>query len=250
MNIDTTYTFRRARALLATLLVVFAAGCKPTATEAATSAKTATAKSSGSTSVMTDSVNYMHERATHYTLYDLSKNPPKAIGGAIVDRLGTGGEKGCCLNLPRTWKPGMMVRVEWGESDLKQTYPEKYSRDLEIPRYDQPADLYVVFYPPHDVEVVVSIGEPGHPDWRGRIKATPWEQCVQTYGRKPCFAALPKQFDTANSQGYCTHTKSKDFPIENFPDPEGLCDSAMRQCMKDFEDEPFCKGILWGDYKK
>jgi len=244
MNIDTTYTFRRARALLATLLVVFAAGCKPTATEAATSAKTATAKSSGSTSVMTDSVNYMHEREVKYTLYDLSQTPPKAIGGAIVDSLGSGGEKGCCLNLPRTWKPGMMVRVAWGEADKGHKY-EGYSRDLEIPRYDQPADLYVVFYPPHDVEVVVSMAEPGHPDWRGRIKATPWEQCVKTHGRKPCFAALPKQFDTKSSKGICTYLKN-----ENRPDGDDLCLTAMEQCMKDFEDEPFCKGILWGDYKK
>ena len=137
----------------------------------------------------------------------------------------------------------MKVRLDWHESDRENIYEEQ-TRELEIPRYTVPADLYVVFYPEHKVELVVSAAEPGHPDWQGQVKKTPWEQCIETYGRKPCKAALPKQFDTS-SVGFCTYLKK-----ENRPDADGLCLTAMRQCMTDYEDEPFCKGILWGEYKK
>ena len=227
-------------ALVAWLIVVFTMmlpGCKPVAN----AASLALGKSaSGTTSVMIDSVNYMHERGVAYTVFDLSKNSPHAIGGSIVYMLATGGEKACCLALPSAWRPGMMLRVTWDESDREKEYPEKYSRDLEVPRYEAPADLYVVFYPGHEVELVVSIGEPGNPEWRGKIKKTPWNQCVETYGRKPCFAALPKQFDTASSKGECTYMKEHDFP-----DADNLCAFAMSECVRDFEDEPFCKGLLW-----
>ena len=155
-------------------------------------------------SVMTDSVNYMYQRSVKYTLYDLSQTPPQAIGGAIVDRLTSGGEKGCCISLPTTWKPGMKVRLQWHESDHDNIY-EDHSRDLEIPRYGKASDLYVVFYPNHEVEVVVSVGEPGNPEWRGRIKQTPWEHCVETVGRKACKAALPKRFYTESYLGFCPY---------------------------------------------
>ena len=226
--------------LVAWLIVVFTMtlpGCKPVAN----AASLALGKSaSGTTSVMIDSVNYMHERGVAYTVFDLSKNSPHAIGGSIVYMLATGGEKACCLALPSAWRPGMMLRVTWDESDREKEYPEKYSRDLEVPRYEAPADLYVVFYPGHEVELVASLGEPGHPEWRGKIKKTPWSQCVETYGRKPCFAELPKQFDTASSKGECTYMKEHDFP-----DADNLCAFAMSECVRDFEDEPFCKGLLW-----
>lgn len=241
------YPFIGHSAALMTLLAAFATGCKPVAeaSPAKPAAQAAVTPAGENSSVMIDSVNYMHERGVKYTAYDLSKTPPVAIGGAIVYMLGTGGEKGCCIALPKTWRPGIKVRVVWGEADRQQTYPEEYTRDLEIPRYEEPADLYVVFYPKHEVELVVSPAEPGHPDWRGRIKKTPWEQCVETYGRKPCKAALPKQFDTGSSQGLCNYLKDR-----KDPEADNFCQFSMERCMLDYEDEPFCKGILWGPYKK
>lgn len=199
---------------------------------------------SDSVSVMIDSVNYMHERGVGYTVYDLSTTPPRAIGGAIVDRLGSGGEKGCCIALPSTWRAGLKVRLVWRESDLLKTY-EDQTRDMEVPRYDSPADLYVVFYPGHEVELVVSAGEPGHPEWRGKIKQTPWEQCVQTYTRKPCFAALPKQFDSGTYQGYCARVRR-----DPEPNSEQYCEDLMLRCMRDFEEKPYCDAVLWGPEKR
>jgi hypothetical protein len=180
-----------------------------------------------------------------YTLFDLSKTPPAAVGGEIVGRLAAGGSKGCCLALPNTWRPGIKVRVDWTESDREQTFPEKYTRELEIPRYEQAADLYVVFYPGHEVEVVVSHGEPGHAQWAGRVKSTPWYYCVANSGRKACKDALPKMFDANESQGFCTYLKE-----ENRPNKDDLCAVAMFECMRDYEDEPFCKKTLWGPRRK
>jgi hypothetical protein len=241
MKSDTNILYQFVLVLFAGLTLALAAGCTPPSDDAGALAKPASDQSS----VTIDSVNYMHERGVKYTLYDLAQTPPRAVGGAIVNMLGTGGEKGCCLGLPRIWKPGMKVRVVWSEADRQQTFPGELTRDLEIPRYDAPADLYVVFYPGQEVELVVSAAEPGHPDWRGRIKKTPWEQCLELHGRKPCKAALPKQFDTESSKGLCVSMKE-----ENLADAENLCQFSMERCMQDFEDEPFCKGILWGPRKK
>jgi hypothetical protein len=243
--------FKACALLLGLFALLTGSGCKPVAqvSQIAASATADKPAAQAVNSVMVDSVNYMHERGAQYTLYDLSQTPPAAVGGAIVNMLGTGGEKGCCLNLPTAWKPGMKVQLKWEEADRKQTFPEKYERILEIPKYAHPADLYVVFYPNHEVEVVVSAGEPGSASWQGRIKQAPWDFCVANNGRKTCKLAVPKLFDTDGMQGFCTSTKAPDFPKENF-DGELLCASAMRQCMDDFEDEPYCKGILWGAMRK
>jgi hypothetical protein len=241
-------TIRSSLVVMMTLCIALQTGCKPAGSSEQTSPPNTVLEPAGdSSSVMSDSVNYMHDRSTKYTLYDLSKTPPIAVGGAIVDRLATGGEKGCCLSLPKVWRAGMKVRLDWHESDRDQIY-EEHTRELEIPRYDEPADLYVVFYPQHEVEVVVSKGEPGHPTWRGRLKQTPWENCLANNERKVCKRATARTFDT-HSVGFCTYTKSADFPKENY-DGELLCAAAMHQCMQDYEDPPFCKGILWGERKK
>ena len=224
------------------LMVGAIAGCKPLA--AGKSAKQVKTDSE-TVSVSTDSVNYMHDRGLKYTLYDLSKKPPAAVGGAIVYMLGTGGEKGCCISLPKVWHPGIKLRVDWHEEDREKIFPGEYSRELEIPRYEQPSDLYVVFHPKQEVELVVSTGEPGGPDWGGRVKQTPWEACLAENPRKVCKAALPKQFDTASAQGTCTYMKE-----EKVPDADSLCLFAMDQCMGDYEDESFCKNILWGARRK
>ena len=139
----------------------------------------------------------------------------------------------------------MMLRVVWNEADRQQTFPGEYTRDLEVPRYDTPADLYVVFYAGQKVELVVSVGEPGHPEWRGSVKETPWEACLAHKERKICKASLSKQFDTISSQGACTYMKE-----EKIPDAENLCAFSMEECMRDYEEETFCKGILWGARRK
>ncbi|MDR2014090.1 MAG: DUF3304 domain-containing protein, partial [Azoarcus sp.] len=177
--------------IVSSLLACLAlAACQPQ--EATETATQKTPHHSPFASVMVDSVNYLHDRGMGYTLYDISGTDKKPVGGSIVDPLGSGGAKECCFKLPRVWHPGIKLRVEWQDSDFERTHPEKYAQDLELPRYDRPADVYVVFYPEHKVEVFVSPAEPGHPEWAGRIKETPWDLCVAQYGQKICKRAIPK----------------------------------------------------------
>jgi hypothetical protein len=239
----------RTSFILLALLVAAAAGCEPVASGAPTPKTVAPAAAApapaGIVSVMTDSVNYMRERAVQYTLYDLSQAPPTAVGGAIASMLASGGEKGCCIALPAKWKSGMKVRVQWDESDYDKIYPEKYSRELEIPSYDTPGDLYVVFYPGHEVEVVVSAAEPGSPEWRGRIKQTPWQRCVATVGEKPCKAALPIYGGLSwnEMQGYCNYLKESNGNMQ-------YCEDTLRECIHNYGDAERCKKTLWGEIKK
>jgi hypothetical protein len=222
------------------------AGCKPALTANAVGHATEASTPQGENrAVVTDSVNYMYDRGVTYTLYDLSTTPPTAIGGSSVYMLASGGAQACCLNLPLAWRPGIKVRVQWTESDTKQIFPGKNVKDLEIPRYERPANVFVVFYPGQEVEVVVSEGEPGHPAWKGRMKETPWENCVAKNGRKPCKAATARLFDTVSYVGFC-----RSLVDDKEADADSLCASAMNRCMDDYEDKDYCHGILWGVPKK
>ena len=166
----------RGHFLCLALLAMSLSACQPNATSLAADADAAAAGAASKAaegdvvSVMTDSANYRYDREIKYTLYDLSTGKPTAVGGAIVSPLVSGGGKGCCLALPRIWRAGMKVRVEWGEA-TREILPEKYSKDLEIPHYDDPADLYVVFYPEHEVEVLTSGVDPTSPEWAGKDQA-------------------------------------------------------------------------------
>lgn len=238
----------RKRWFITLLLALSLLGCNSSShTEAQIDAeKTNTTKitKEDTVSVMGDAVNYMHEYEVKYTLYDLSKTPPVAVGGAIVDPLSQGGGKGCCISLPKKWHAGMKVRLDWGIADHQGTY-EQPSQDLEIPPYDVAADLYVVFHGKHEIELVVSQAEPGHPEWRGKVKQTPWDACVAENGRKLCKAALPvyNALGWDEMQGYCTYLKEERQDMST-------CEIALSECMKNYEDADRCKTTLWGARKK
>lgn len=161
------------------LLCLLLAGCEPVASS----------KPAG-VAVSVDAVNYMHDWDVQYTLTDLRTNEP--VGGAIVGVLEGPGGKGCCVTLPERWQPGIKLRVTWEEGNKDMTKPEKYQRDLELPRYEAPGDVYVLFYPAQQVEVRVSAVEPGQPGWAGRIKLPAWPACVQRLGEKTCRKMMPK----------------------------------------------------------
>jgi len=126
----------------------------------------------------TYSLNYSSKYFFDYTVYDATVPALPAIGGASVTPLG-GGDQGCCIALPKVWRPGLKVLIKWSNSDRDKTFDE-YSREFEIPRYAEPGNLFVAFYDANDVELVVSRYEAGHPQWPGRIKADPMSNCLAT----------------------------------------------------------------------
>ncbi|WP_046168874.1 DUF3304 domain-containing protein [Chromobacterium vaccinii] len=140
--------------------------------------------------VSTDAVNYMHDWAVDYTLTDIKSN--QAIGGGIVDVLEGPGSKGCCVSLPIKWQPGIQLKVEWKKSNKKQTDPISRVKIIEVPKYKQPGDIYVLFYPGDEVEIAVSRIEPGHPGWTGKEKNSPYQACMAKYSKNECNNNLPK----------------------------------------------------------
>ncbi|WP_258398144.1 DUF3304 domain-containing protein [Herbaspirillum rubrisubalbicans] len=145
---------------------------------------------SDSVTVSTDAVNYMHDWGLGYTLFNQADNQP--IGSGILGFLEGPGGKGCCLKLPKKWKPGMQVRVEWQKSNKKMTEETMRIKVMEIPEYDEAGDLYVAFYTGDEVEIVASWAEPGHPEWRGRERERPYETCVRRFSKRQCDKELPK----------------------------------------------------------
>lgn len=243
-------TRRITNGLLSLLLGLALAACQPEADSKEaqpdnTPSASAKANSQSVAMVSVRGVNYQHELATKYTLFDLSQNPPQAIGGAIASPLESGNANDCCLALPAKWHPGIKVRVEWEEGNREKISPEKQVRDLEIPPYDQqPANLYVVFYWNHEVEAVVSPAEPGHPLWAGKIRQNPWDYCVAKNGRKPCWLAIPKPgLGLRELQGYCTYRKEENLSLD-------YCEKALQECIYNYEDEDLCKKTAWGPRKK
>lgn len=234
----------RWRHATACILGLALAACSP-ASDTAASDLPAKSAPADTVSVMVDSVSYRHDRSVSYTLYDMSTSPSTAVGGSIVDRLASGGDKGCCVTLPTNWKPGLKVQVRWEEGDRERMYPEIHKRTLDIPRYEQPSDLYVVFYPSREVEVVVSVGEPGHPSWAGRIKQTPWQFCVAQHGEKVCKAVLPKIVGISDLRGFCREGRE-----QAWPDAELNCETMLDACVKDYDDKEYCHELLWEESTK
>ncbi len=166
------------------LLAMFLTGCQPDENQAEE------AKPKDRVTVSTDAVNYMHDWGLIYTLTDLRSG--QAVGGSTLGFLEGPGGKGCCVSLPTKWQPGMRLKVEWQKSDKNMTEQTKRVKTLEIPRYEQPGDLYVLFYPGDEVEIIASSVEPGSPAWPGKIKADPYSACLAHLPEKECSRNLPK----------------------------------------------------------
>ncbi|MCX7205861.1 MAG: DUF3304 domain-containing protein [Proteobacteria bacterium] len=175
----------QAKAHIAYWVIILAlSACRPAESEAVGKRVDA-----NSVTVSVDAVNYQHDLDVQYTLKDASN---KAVGGAIVGLLEGPGAKNCCTLLPKKWRPGLKYHLSWEEGSAKEISPIRQERTLELPRYSAPGDLYVLFYPNHEVELIASPVEPGHPNWAGREKAGALTACVARLSEKECRKHLPK----------------------------------------------------------
>ncbi|MEN3112150.1 DUF3304 domain-containing protein [Uliginosibacterium paludis] len=209
--------------------------CKPPSSEST--------KETG-TPAYVDVINYNHDHNFGYSVVDRTVSDGQTISGGAVWPLASGGSVNCCIQLPDAWRPGLKLLLTWDDY-IKHDLQGHFERELEIPAYQSPGNLYVVFGPDRQPELIVSRVEPGHPDWPGKIRQTPWEYCVAQHGRKPCKAALPKRFDSVSAKGFCTWAQEQ-------KSPEALtnCSASMYLCVNEYEDEAFCKKTLWGAYAK
>ncbi|PHU99806.1 DUF3304 domain-containing protein [Iodobacter sp. BJB302] len=143
-------------------------------------------------------------------------------------------QENCCTLLPKKWRAGLKYHLSWQEADTKEILPIKYQRTLEVPQYSVPGDLYVLFYPNHEVELIASPVEPGHANWAGREKAGALSACVARLSEKECRKHLPKykfgsKEETAAMMREACTVKS----IQESSDPEGnqaACNKLLNDC--------------------
>lgn len=219
--------------LLSLIWLLSLLGCQPSTpagvVEASKPAKVAT----NNVTVSVDQVNYNPDLEIQYSVFDLSSNTPAAaIAGGLVTPMEAGGAKNCCVELPKTWHAGIKIKVQWQEAD-KEIKPTIYQQTLELPRYEQPGDVYVVFYPDHQVEVLASPVEPGHAKWPGKIKAPPLEACLQKNSKKYCYQGLPKYAPNSPESSMASYRAScQPEKIRKHDDPENTSNWTKDDCMQ------------------
>jgi hypothetical protein len=121
-------------------------------------------------------VNYSDQPIT-YALSD--PNNPASVGGEPVDPFAAGGQM-CCYSLPKSWHPGIKVRVQIFDTNRKKVKDDI----VDLPPYvdGKPGQMWAVYHQDGSAEVLSSDYGPPHAKWPARVKGWP----VQTveYRRK------------------------------------------------------------------
>jgi hypothetical protein len=163
---------------------------------------TACAKTN-TTSVNIHGVNYT-EQEFSYRVTDPG-NKDNHGGGEIVDSFSAGGTL-CCYELPRKWRPGILVEIHtirW--IDKPPDHPEKAIEEInethrvEVPQYvdGKPGELWVVRQADGTFGVVSSDYQPDHAKWPGAVKG--WPVPTLEYRRKLFDVNIKHQEDYVNS---------------------------------------------------
>ncbi|WP_337883780.1 DUF3304 domain-containing protein [Chromobacterium haemolyticum] len=95
----------------------------------------------------------------------------------------------CCVSLPTQWRPGLKVVVKTRLGTKAKTYQEwAYEKiplrthELDVPRYEEPATLWVQILDGGKLAAVVSRYDPPHANWPGAVKG--WPRPSVAYRRK------------------------------------------------------------------
>lgn len=108
------------------------------------------------------------------------------VNGSSGHQAGKGGSTVCCVSLPATWRPGLIVHVKWGVTNWKRRVYSYYERDVAVDRYDAPGNMYVHFLRDGEVRVLADGFYPEKPGYPGPsydtvLKKKPWD----IYARQP-----------------------------------------------------------------
>ncbi|GLS06154.1 hypothetical protein GCM10007860_33230 [Chitiniphilus shinanonensis] len=217
------------------------AGCqRGNAVDASIPATEASAPTPDANSFMASShgINYDHEFGIDYTLRWAGDAKGEAIGSGSVGPFEDSGQN-CCISLPRQWHPGLKLKVEWVALDLStrksdEWKTENLQTELAVPEYTVPGDLYVLFYPGKQVEILVSAHEPGTPGWLGREKLGPLEACVARHGEKECMKSFPKYpRDSYEARAQRFRESCTEERLAESSNPEGnrlACQEFVKMC--------------------
>ena len=122
-------------------------------------------------------VNYTDQDIT-YLLFDPSagkdeKGRDKVVASEMIGPYSAGGIL-CCYPLPKTWHPGLQAGVLLDVFDAKtRDYLPRQRFIVDIPRYEQAADVWFINYPDGTVGVVSTAYRPNGEGWPGKIKGWP-----------------------------------------------------------------------------
>ncbi|WP_353328840.1 hypothetical protein, partial [Chitiniphilus shinanonensis] len=108
-------------------------------------------------------------------------------------------------------------------------------------------DLYVLFHPGKQVEILVSAHEPGTPGWPGREKLGPVEACVAKHGEKECMKSFPK-YPRDSNEAFAERLRRKctEEALAETSDPEGnklACIRMQKDCRDNWniKDKKMCE---------
>lgn len=119
-------------------------------------------------------VNYS-DQEFEYFLQDPARESNSG-GGESITRFAAGGIM-CCYSLPKTWHPGLKVKIHY-----EVYFPSKKGEEIriltessliDIPQYKEPHELWVVRDVQGEISIVLSNFQPDHPNWPGKVKGWP-----------------------------------------------------------------------------
>ena len=83
----------------------------------------------------------------------------------------------CCVSLPTQWRPGLKVVVKTRLGTKAKTYQEwayekipLQTHELEVPRYEEPATLWVQILDGGKLAAVISRYDPPNANWPGAVR--------------------------------------------------------------------------------
>lgn len=119
-------------------------------------------------------VNYSNQEFEYY-LQD-PENKSNIGGGESINRYAAGGTM-CCYTLPKMWRAGMKVKIDYDLYFPKQKdgniRKSTESKLIDIPQYVEPQELWVVRDIGGAMSIVLSNFQPDHPSWPGKVKGWP-----------------------------------------------------------------------------
>lgn len=220
--------------------------------------------------VAISTVNFNADRGIRYVLYDTShprnlekwhysdlsnedgvyKNGYPIVAGGIAETLASGGNKECCLNLPDEWQPRLTYTLKWDEDGRNLSEAEKktvYEQKLEVPRYQKPEDVYIVFLEGKEVELVMGGGDPETDSWRGSVKGGTLGACMKKHSKKFCYQYLP-HYESENDNSAERFRVSCRKELENKKEVEMITKEVqtqrvefLKQLLQQYENEPAYK---------
>ena len=113
-----------------------------------------------------------YNHTTNRSIYNFTVNGRLGAGMGPMEG---GGATSCCVAIPRTWHPGLKVKVAWEYQnfrDVPAPQPERREAEVDVPQYS-PSDigrLAVHFFPDHKVRVLVTMLSIQHPDYPAALR--------------------------------------------------------------------------------